>query len=209
MGHEDFVKDTRSHLAKLLDSKPKPFKRLEGFEGGGGRFRGVPLAVIPLSGEAMELATVEAVKHLTAIGHIREDLYTEIGEGVFSWEIKAQLLARSLQYIGAKDELSPFAFDASEIRSLETDEVSALYEHFLIYQDERSPISKARSWAQVEDELEAMGKGWTDGTSLNRYDANSLRFMLRELAVQHWKQTKLPSSDISPSPDTAEPSSPT
>ena len=207
---EDLSKyEKGSPLAKLLDGRPRPFKRIEGFEGCDARLKGAPLAVVALSGAATEQATTDAVKHLLSIGHIREDLYTEIGEGVFAWEIKLQFLAKALHVVGPKDELTLFAADATELRAaLETDEVSALYEYLGAYQDERSPISRARSWAQVEDELEAVGKGWTDGTSLKRYDSNSLRFMLRELAFRHFSPTSQPSSDTSPSSDT-DPSSPT
>lgn len=197
---DKFVKDTRSPLAKLLGQSPLAHRKIEGFEGAGGRFRGASLALLALSGDAQERATSDAAKHLVAVGFEREDLYTEIGEGIFSYEIKVQLLARSL--VDGNDPTKPFAASADELRrTLEPDEVSVLFEHALSYQEERSPLSKARSWEEVEGLIDAVGKGLTAPTSLNSYDSGSLRFMLRELAYRYTARTKPPSSDTSPASD--------
>lgn len=195
-----FVKDTRSPLAKLLGDAPVAHRKVEGFEGAGGRFKGVPLALVALSGDVQERATSEAAKHLVAVGFNREDLYTEIGEGLFGYEIKVQLLSRALR--DGNDPTRTFAENADELRkTLEADEVAALFEHLLDYQEERSPLSRARSWEEVEALLVAVGKGLAPGTSLNSFDAASLRFMLRELAARWVTLTKPRSSDTSPPSD--------
>lgn len=191
-----FVKDTRSPLAKLLGDAPVAHRKVEGFEGAGGRFKGVPLSLVALSGDVQERATSDAAKHLVAVGFNREDLYTEIGEGLFGYEIKVRLLSRALR--DGNDPTRLFAESADELRkTLEADEVAALFEHLLDYQEERSPLSRARSWEEVEALLVAVGKGLAPGTSLNSFDAASLRFMLRELAARWVTLTKPPSSDTS------------
>lgn len=198
-----YVKDVRSPLSRLLGQAPLALKAIEGFEGASGRFRGTPLAVRALSGDDQERATAEAAKHLVATcGFERADLYTEIGEGLFTYEVKVQLLARALYVPGPSPV--PFAASAEELRRLlEPDEVAELFERFLDWQEERSPLRRARSWEEVESFLEALGKGWTAPTSLSSYDAASLRFMLRELAVRWVKLTKPPSSDTLPPNDSA------
>lgn len=192
-----YIKDTRSPLAKLLGDAPVAHRKVEGFEGAGGRFKGVPLALVALSGDVQERATSEAAKHLVAVGFNREDLYTEIGESLFGYEIKVQLLSRALR--DGADPTRLFADDADELRKvLEADEVSALFEHLLDYQEERSPLSHARSWEEVEALLVAVGKGLAPATSLNSYDAASLRFMTRELTVRWVRPMRPPCSDTSP-----------
>lgn len=191
-----FVKDTRSPLAKLLGDAPVAHRKVEGFEGAGGRFKGVSLSLVALSGDVQERATSDAAKHLVSVGFNREDLYTEIGEGLFGYEIKVQLLSRALR--DGNDPTRTFAESADELRkTLEADEVAALFEHLLDYQEERSPLSRARSWEEVEALLVAVGKGLAPPTSLNSYDAASLRFMLRELAARWVTLMKPPSSDTS------------
>ena len=195
-----FVKDTRSPLAKLLGQAPVAHRKFEGFEGAGGRFKSASLALVSLSGDAQERATADAAKHLVSVGFNREDLYTEIGEGLFGYEIKVQLLSRAL--CDGNDPTKPFAESADELRRvLEPDEVTALFEHMLSYQEERSPLTKARSWEEVEGLIDAVGKGLTAPTSLNSYDSGSLRFMLRELAFRYAALTRPRSSDISPASD--------
>lgn len=194
---DKYVKDTRSPLAKLLGGAPVAHRKVEGFEGAGGRFKGVSLALVALSGDVQERATSDAAKHLVAVGFNREDLYTEIGEGLFGYEIKVQLLSRALR--DGNDPTRLFAADADELRkTLEADEVAALFEHLLDYQEERSPLSRARSWEEVEALLVAVGKGLAPGSALNSYDAASLRFMLRELAARWAMLMRPPSSDTSP-----------
>lgn len=107
-----------------------------------------------------------------------------------------QLLSRALR--DGNDPTRTFAESADELRkTLEADEVAALFEHLLDYQEERSPLSRARSWEEVEALLVAVGKGLAPGTSLNSCDSASLRFMLRELAARWVMLMKPPSSDTS------------
>jgi hypothetical protein len=197
---DKFVRDTRSPLAKLLGDAPVAHRKVEGFEGAGGRFKGVSLALVALSGDVQERATSDAAKHLVSVGFNREDLYTEIGESLFGYEIKVQLLSRALR--DGNDPTRLFAESADELRkTLEADEVAGLFEHLLDYQEERSPISRARSWEEVEALLVAVGKGLAPATSLNSCDSASLRFMLRELAARWVTLMKPPSSGTSPASD--------
>lgn len=194
---------TGSPLMKLIGQSPVPHHVVADFVGASGRFKGTVFALCSVSSDASELATVDAIKRLISIGHIREDLYTEIGESVFALEIKVQLLARTLHVLDAKGVPVLFAASADEIRRLESDEIGALFEHFLAYQEERSPIRNARSWEEVEGHITAVGKGSTPPSSLASYDSASLRFIVRELANRWIAATKPPSSDISPPSDSS------
>lgn len=199
MSLDAFIKDTRSPLARLLGQSPTPHKPVAF----GGRFEGVALALRALPGDAHERAVADAAKHLVMIGFQREDLYTEIGEGLFALECKVQLLARALCVLGDKAP-EPLCAGADELRAhLEPDEVSGLFEHFLAYQEERSPLTSARSWEEVEAFLLALGKGLAPATSLNSYDTGTLRYMLREVVARWTPPTRPLSSDTSPASDSS------
>lgn len=202
MGSLDaFITDKRSPLERMIGESPIPYRRID-FAGAAGRFKGVPLAVRALVGDVHERVSADAAKHLVSVGYLREDLYSEIGEAIFGYEVKVQLLARALGVVtlgGVGEVFEPLVRSADELREhLEPDEVAALFEHFLDYQEERSPLSTARSWEEVEAFLVALKKGLAPATSLNSYDTGSLRFMLREVVARWTMRTKRLSSGTSP-----------
>jgi len=193
-----FLKDKRSGLAKLLGNGAVPTRSFEDFEGCGGRFKGTSLAFRALSASEVALATSRAVAWLTTTcGFQREDLYTEVASGFFSLEVKVQCLALAL--VEPADPAKPWAETPAQLRELlEPDEITALFERWQDWQEERSPLSGLRSVEAVDEELDALGKGLTAATSLLRYDSGTLRFMLRRAAERLRAATRPSSSGTSP-----------
>lgn len=194
------ITDNRSGLAKALGAGPIPLRVLDGLSG---RLGGVAVGIKALPIEAVQKASAEAIRYLTVeCGFKEEHLYTELGEGVLDAETRVQILARALVEPDAPTQ--PLAGGADELRGLlEPDEVTLLFNEFIAWQEERSPLSRARSWEEVESFLEALGKGRVPRTRLNAFDSSSLKYMLSELAAQHWKPTSPHSSDTSPSSESA------
>lgn len=192
------ITDRRSGLAKALGTGPVPVRVLDGL---GGRLAGVAVGVRTLPLSEVQRATADAIRYLTEeCGFKEEHLYTELGEEVLDVETRLQILVRAL--VSPEEPTERLASSPDELRALlEPDEVTQLFNEFVAWQEERSPISRARSWEEVEDFLEALGKGRVPPTRLKNFDSSSLRFMLSELAVRHWKPTSPPCSDTSPSSD--------
>lgn len=197
------ITDKRSGLAKALGAGAIPVRVLDGLRG---RLEGVAVAVRALPLGEVQKATAAAIRYLTEeCGFKEEHLYTELGEGVLDAETKVQLLARAL--VEPDVPTQTLASSVEELRALlEPDEVSLLFNEFVAWQEERSPLSRAKSWEEVESFVEALGKGRAPTTRLNAYDSSSLRFMLTELAYLHFSPTSPPSSDTSPSSESETPS---
>lgn len=195
--------DKRSGLARRLGGEAIPTRIIDGY---GPRLDGLALRALPTS--AIEKATAAAIVHLTTLDEPFADnhLYTELGKSTLDLETCVQLLYRAL--VDPSDPTVPYAASVDEVRLFEPDEITVLFNEFLSFQEERSPLTRAKSWEEVEITLEAMGKGSLPPTKLNSYDASSLRFMLRELAVRHWRPTKPRSSDTSHGSGSGETSSP-
>lgn len=192
------IVDKRSGLAKALGGGPVPVRVLDDL---GGRLAGVPVGVRALPIGEVQRASADAIGYLTGeCGFKEEHLYTELGEGVLDAETKLQILVRAL--VSPDEPTVRLTSSPDELRALlEPDEVTQLFNEFAAWQEERSPISRARSWEEVEDFIEALGKGRVPPTRLKNFDSSSLRFMLSELAVRHWMPTSPPCSDTSPSSD--------
>jgi hypothetical protein len=212
-GLDAFIKG--SSLAKLAGLAAVPH-RIFPFRGAGDRFpEGERFAVRSLPAAARMKAATEAERWLRRVGgYDASELLTETGQAVLQLEGKLRVLGAAL--VDPDDPGRPFAGvgddgrhdlgrAADEIRDLlEAEEIEALFEEWIDFNDERSPLTKARTWAEFEGLLAAVGKGLASRTSLNRYDSASLRFMLRELAARHWTPTKLSSSATSPASDSSD-----
>lgn len=194
---ERFVKDTRSPLARLLGDGAAPAHRAFAFDGAGGRFAGATWAVRAVDAATQVRAVVDAVKYLTKeCGWERDDLYSELGERVLDLESKVRVLAAALVRPEAPAE--PLASGPDEVRRLEADEIEAIWEHFAEFQDERSPLSKVRSWEEVEALVVALGKGFKSRTSLSSYGSATLRSMLLTLAPRYVALMRPPFSGTTP-----------
>jgi hypothetical protein len=212
-GLDAFIKG--SSLAKLAGLAAVPHRTFP-FRGAGDRFPdGTRFAVRALAADARMRAATEAERWLRRVGGFESaELLTETGQAVLQIEGKTRILATALvdpddtgrPYAGVGDDgRQDLGRAADEIRALlEAEEIEALFEEWIDFNDERSPLSKARSWAEFEGLLAAVGKGSVSRTSLNRYDSASLRFMLRELAARHWTPTRPSSSPTSPASDSSD-----
>jgi hypothetical protein len=204
-GLDRFITDNRSGLAKLVGDGPVPHRAFP-FPGAGGRFgEGTRFAVRALDAESKSRALANAVTWLTTKGGwTRDALYEQNGAAVLDLECKVQVLARAL--VQPDDARKAFVSGPDELRKLlESDEIAALFEQYLDYEEERSPLAKLRSWEEVEPALVAVGKGYATKTSLLRFDSATRLYMLHCMAEQLFgTPTTPPSSDTSPASDSSE-----
>ncbi len=182
------TRDTRSPLRRALGASASgvgAVKVIE-FDGCGGRLRGVPIALRTLTaGESIKVRT-DAHAYLTRQCGLSEDAvgYSDAGRALHEFETKLRTIALALVdpstgapvCVNAKGEA-----DADEARTLlESDEVAGLFEMFVDWTNERSPI-QSKTAEEVEALIEAMGKATMPLSSLNGYDAATLRFIARAL----------------------------
>ena len=183
----DFAKGRTSPLEQALAGGKRAARVLDGFEGAGGRFKGVPLALVALTVEETNAARMEAITFVTVECKLPEAvLFSAFGEQHLDFAIKCSTIARALVDPAT---LLPVAVDdkgqacTAKIRaSLEADEATQLFDLYVDFIAERSPIARAKSWADVEAEVMAMGKGMIPASWLARFDGGTLRTMVFELA---------------------------
>ncbi len=205
------TRDTRSPLRRALGASASgvgAVKVIE-FDGCGGRLRGVPIALRTLTaGESIKVRT-DAHAYLTRQCGLSEDAvgYSDAGRALHEFETKLRTIALALVdpstgapvCVNAKGEA-----DADEARTLlESDEVAGLFEMFVDWTNERSPI-QSKTAEEVEDLIEALGKATTPTSSLNGFDAATLRCIARALVDRLRAQTSSRSSPTSPSTDADE-----
>lgn len=197
------IEDKRSPLLRALgDRVPVEVVTVER-----GRLMGLPLAILALSMDATQDATVLAHKHLTEEKKwSEENLFTEGGAAALNMEIATHILARALVVPPGKDVVNPdevrrVASSPDELRRvLQPDEIQLLWGIYLDHIQKRSPLSRAATWEEVEETLESLGKGRVSTYALSGYDNATLRFMLHEMAVRMYgTPTSSPSSATSPS----------
>jgi len=200
------TRDTRSPLRRALGASASgvgAVKVIE-FDGCGARLRGVPLALRTLTaGESIRVRT-DAHAYLTRQCALSEDAvgYSDAGRALHEFETKLRTIALALVdpstglpvCVNAKNEA-----DADEARTLlESDEIAGLFELFVDWTNERSPI-QSKTAEEVEDLIEALGKATMPMSSLNGYDAATLRCIARALVGRLRAQTNSLSSPTSPS----------
>jgi hypothetical protein len=116
-------------------------------------------------------------------------------EGVRDLEVKVQTLFRALR--STEQPTVPFARYTQSIRQLEPDTIQALYDSFIEFSVARSPFLAIKNPEELDEVVEYLGKGLMDETYLSRFDAPTLRRILRSLAVRLVKQASRSSSDSS------------
>jgi len=194
-----FIRDTRSALARMVGDQPIPHVVVDDFRGVGDRFKGKTFALAALSGEAEVQSLGDAIAWLTspAGGKLtREDFLTPDGESALDFEQKVQQLARALRE--PADLTRPLAASADELRVLLFPaEVHVLYARQRLYQMERSPFLRARAWEEVRLQVEGLGKGSTSMTWLSSCANDTLRLISIELATRLYGPTTGSSSATS------------
>lgn len=189
-----------SLLRRALDaSRTGRAVKLVEFDGCGQRFRGIPLALRTLNADENLRVRAEALKWLSSSCGFSEDYLvgTTNGESLTEFEVKVRSIAIAL--VEPAPPHRAVAKDADELRvMLDADEVSALFELYLDWVQERSPISAARTAEEVASVVDALGKGTMPRSRLSGYDSVSLRSIAIELAARLRTQTSSPSSPTSP-----------
>lgn len=203
---EEFARDQRSPLARLLGAAPIAHKV---FEMGEGRLAGKRLAVRWITAEQKTRASVDAVKFLCeACGWDRQDLFTPLGESVLDLETKVRMLAVGL--VDPDNVTKPLAKDVDELRALlGVGEIDALFRELSALIEQEEPFDRVRTWEEVEGFVTALGKGWTLPRSWSSFGNGTLRFTLRELAYRLYGPATPSSSDTTPPSDSGAPSSAT
>ncbi len=207
----DGIKDVRSPLARALGGRVA-WKRVEAPKG---RLAGLPIAVRSLPYERIQTAVRAATAYLTEkCGWKEEHLYTELGEAQLDIEAQVQTLALALVVPpdrGAElseGTVATLASSADDLRALlEPDEIGFLYRQFVDFQNERSPLTRAKSAEEVEAFIDALGKGTTPLSSLSTCEGDTLLHIALAMAARLRRPTSPPSSPTSPSnaPDAGSP----
>lgn len=199
-----FVKDHRSPLRKVLDaSRSGRAVKLIEFDGCDARFRGVPLALRALTTDEEMKLRAAAGKWCRDVAGFDEAylLDTDAGRGTVDFEAKARTIALALVEPAPPHVL--VASDVDELRGLLfADEIAQLFEVYVDFVTERSPISTARSAEEVSALVDALGKGTMPLQRLSTFDAVTLRSIVRELVSRLTTPTSSPSSPTQPSTDT-------
>lgn len=198
-----------SPLRRALDASRsgRAVKAIE-FDGCGARLRGIPLALRTLNADENLRVRAAARKWLCEECGFTEDFLasTEDGEATTGFEVKVRTIALAL--VEPAPPHRAVAKDADELRGLlDADEIVALFELYVDWVQERSPISSAKSAEEVSALVDAMGKGTLPTRQLSGYDSASLRSIAIELVARLRTRTSSPSSDTSPSSATAQTSS--
>lgn len=174
------------------------------FDGSGERMRGIPLGLRTLNADESTRLRADALRWLTGECRFTEEFLigTTDGTAIFEFEVKVRTLALALVEPAAPHP--PVAKDADDLRrTLDADEVTALFEMFLDWVAERSPITSARGVEEVRALCDALGKGTLPLARLSGYDSVSLRTIISELVAQLRTQTNSPSPRMQPSSDMA------
>lgn len=192
-----------SLLRRALDaSRTGRAVKIVEFDGCGARLRGIPLALRTLNADENLRVRADALKWLSSVCGFAEDYLvgTTAGQATAEFEIKVRTIALALVEPAPPHRV--VAKDADELRvQLDADEVAALFEHYVDWVQERSPISAARSAEEVASVVDALGKGTMPRSRLNGYDSASLRTIIIALVDRSRMQTNSPSSPTSPSID--------
>lgn len=193
-----------SPLRKALHaSRGGPAVKVVEFDGSGGRLRGVPLGLRTLSAEEQQRLRADAVKWLTRECGYTDDFLVGTTDGAAAIELETKVRTVALALVEPGGDHAPLAKSADDMRALlDADEVIALFEMFLDWVQERSPITSARAVEEVRSLCDALGKGTMPLARLNGYDSVSLRIIASELVARLRPLTSLPSLHTQPSSDT-------
>ena len=158
----------------------------------------MPMAVRAFTFEERVTAHANAMKFLTGTGGWqREDVVTDGGDTVQYLAQVCELLAVALR--DPDDLTRPFASGAASIRQLLTDDqILFCLNELQLHQQERSPFDRAKTWGEVEEMVDALGKGLLSTIKLQRCDRITLLNMLTTLADRAAKRMTARFSDTSP-----------
>ena len=211
MSTDAFIKGSK--LSKLLAGRSRPVREftIEIVRDAGPE--SLRLAVRTLSAEEIATAQMDARRWLTSTGGwTTEDLLSDTGDALLNLETMVQILARAL--VDPDNHDLPFAAaekGAAEVRKcFDADEIRACFDEYSRHMQDRSPFRALKTLDEVREVADALGKGLTAPTALQRYDATTLQRIIIELVAQATKRTTLTSSDTSPptsSPHASSPSS--
>lgn len=178
-----FVQDKRSLLEKLLGAAPVPHRVVVYPEGS--RMAGGQVALTILSVHDQMQSAAAAITYLRDVAKWRpEDLIEELGRAAVELECRVQWLFRCLR--DPKDLDCPIVKDPDQLRKLScNDDLAWLWEQYLDFSAERSTFKRAQTWEEVEALVESVGKGRASPTLLSDCDSDTLRNIVRLLAVRY------------------------
>lgn len=206
-----------SKLTKLLAGRSRPVREFSVEVVRDAGPEPLRLAVRTLSAEEIAAAQMAARRWLTSTGGwSTEDLLSDTGDALLNLETMVQILARAL--VDPDNHELPFASAegaaaAAEVRKcFDADEIRACFDEYSRHAQDRSPFRKLKTLDEVREVADALGKGLTAPTALQRFDATSLQLIITELAARVTKLTTRTSSATSPPtsspPDSSETSAP-
>jgi len=208
---EFITRDGRSPLRKALGASASGVGAVKviDFAGCGRRLDGVPLALRTLTAGEDLRVRAEAHAYLVQRLKLSEDAvgYSDAGRAMLDFEVKLRTITLALVEPSGHTPVCANAkgeADADEARTLlESNEIAALFELFVDWTNERSPL-QSKTAEEVDAIVDALGKATMPLSALNGFDAATLRSIARAQAARQRAQTSSRSSDTSPSSDEAE-----
>jgi hypothetical protein len=190
-----YIKDTRSPLQQMLGESEILCERIE-FAGSNDRLgEGHQFCFRRLFDAEEMSATRSAARYLFEV-----ERWTPAELAVFD-PVNVRLAHEehvetlTLALVLPNDPKKQLVANSRELRKLlESEEIEFLYDQWLQWTATRSSYRKLVTDEQMRAYSDALGKGSAPKTSLNSFDAATLRTMYYELAVRHSKQMKDSSS---------------
>jgi hypothetical protein len=166
-----------SYMAKLVGNGQRPIRISTLPED---RFGGAPIGIWNLMQYETQQARLDAIKWIQEICKIPDSALLA-DSSLAVEETHNQILFRCLR--NPNDPAKPAFGNVGEIRTLLTpDERESLHDQYLDFVQERSPLKKLRSIAEVDELVAAMGKGSLGRQWIASYDIVSLRSITLSLA---------------------------
>lgn len=178
-----FVKDSRTPLQRFMEAK-SPVKVIDDFPGSGGRMQGFTFGLKALTIEETQHSAVDAVRELGEKFKVPEALmFTTVAEEVRELSTRVHILFRSMVHAEAPHER--LFKNPNDLRTtFEVDELHGLFDRYMDWQIERSPLSASKRIDDVMAVIDSLGKGMAPSSALSGYDAATLRYIVTVLAQE-------------------------
>jgi hypothetical protein len=198
-----FMRDSRTPLQRFMDAK-SPVKVIDDFPGSAERWAGFSFGIRALPVSEVQTATVDALRELTEKFRLpAELLFTSVSDEMREISNRVHILYRVL--VSAEPPHERLFATADKLREvLEPDELHLLFERYMDWQIERTPVAAAKTLTEVMGVVEALGKGMAPSSALSGFDAATLRYIVTALAQE--RQALLTNSTSAPSSSTSPPS---
>lgn len=190
-----------SPLMRLVGSLPRPHRIIPM----PGRYANHEelgtVAIVALRDSELVDARFAALKFITELKKLPEwQLDTELGQAMLDNEMQVQVLHLTMRQ--PKNLAAKYTSSPTDVRmNLEPDERMTLWNEYVAFQHERSPLRTVKTDEELEELVSALGKGSFEATELSYFDTATLRTIIIELGDAYRRRMKQLSSATTPASD--------